>query len=281
MMSVRTVALVCALATLPAFAQSPAFEVVSIKPNREANPRNMRLQVAPGKFTAISTPLLALIRYAYEFPFNPSPRVIGVPDWAIREMFDVEAKAPAGAFPPSLSALEVKARMLPMLRRLLADYFRLDMRVAPKEMAVYALAVAPGGPKMQTSTAEKDCPTELTSETACHSFQGGIGRGLRGKAVSMKDLAGAIENWTDLPVVDRTGLTGLYDFQMEPWAPMALPPPPPDGIPPLRPSGDGDMRDPARPTLFVVLRRLGLDLKRDHGEVETYTVAHLERPPAN
>ena len=281
-MSVRTSALVCALLALPAAAQSPAFEVVSIKPNRGGDPRNMRVQIAPGKFSASSMPLLMLIRYAYEFPINPSPRVIGVPDWAIREVFDVEAKAPEGMFPPGLSAIEVKARMQPMLRRLLADYFRLDMRVAPKEMAVYALTVAPGGPKLQKAAIEeKDCPVDLADPASCHRFQGGIGRGLHGKAVDMQDLAGYIENWTDLPVVDRTGLEGLYAIETEGWAPMALPPPPPDNIPPLRPSGDGDMRDPGRPTLFVVLRRLGLDLKRDRAAVETFTVNRLEHPPAN
>ena len=281
-MSVRTGALVCALLAAPAFPQAPAFEVVSVKPNRTGDPRNMRLQVTPGKFAASSMPLRVLIVFAYELPMNPSPRVIGMPDWVNHEMFDVEAKAADAAFPPGLSALEVKARMQPMLRRLLADYFHLDMRVAPKEMGVYALTVAAGGPKLQKAAIEeKDCPTGPIDQSTCHRFQGGIGRGLHTNAANMTDLAAHIENWTDLPVVDRTGLDGLYAMDTEGWAPMALPPPPPDGIPPLRPSGDGDMRDPGRPTLFVLLHRLGLELKRDRGAVETYTVERIERPPAN
>jgi uncharacterized protein (TIGR03435 family) len=281
-MSVRNTVIVCALLAIPAAAQTPPFEIVSIKPNRTGDMRNFRLHVSPGKFSATAMPLRILLSYAYEFPVNPSARVSGIPDWTLRELYDVEAKAPATAFPAGLSAVEVKARMQPMLRRMLVDYFHLDMRVAMKEMPVYAVSVAGGGPKLQKAAMdEKDCPPDFSETSVCHRFLGGMGRGMHATAVSMKDLAAFIENWTDLPVVDRTRLDGLYAIETEGWVPMNLPPPPPDGIPPLRPSGDGDMHDPARPTIFVILRRFGLVLKRDRAPVETYTVERIERPAAN
>jgi len=120
----------------------------------------------------------------------------------------------------------------------------------------------------------------MSAET-CHQINGGMGRGLHAKAVTMADVAHHIENWTDLPVLDRTGLPGLYAIDTEGWIPMNLPPPPPTNIPAVRPNGDGDMSDPARPTLFVILRRLGLDLKKDKGPVETFTVEHIEKPAGN
>jgi len=101
----------------------------------------------------------------------------------------------------------------------------------------------------------------------------------------MQDLAGYIENWTDHPVVDRTGLIGLFAMDTEGWTPMRLPPPPPPGLPAPNPgappSGDGDMSDPARPTLVMVLRRLGLDLKQQKGPVVVYAIEQVERPTVN
>src|SRR5205814_8464350 len=57
--------------------------------------------------------------------------------------------------------------------------------------------------------------------TGCHQFQGGAGHGIRGCAVDMSDLALYVSNWTDLPVVDQTGLRELYTIQTEGWALLA------------------------------------------------------------
>jgi uncharacterized protein (TIGR03435 family) len=281
-MSVRTGLLACALLAIPAAAQPQAFEVVSVKPDKTGDPRQMRMQVLPGRLSASSLPLRVLVSYAYDFPMNPSSRVMGIPDWVNHETYDIEAKASEGAFPAGLSAAEVKARMQPLVRRMLADCFKLNMRVETKELPAYLLTVAPGGPKLEASAiAEKDCPVGPMSAATCHQINGGMGRGLHAKAIDMSDLAHHIENWTDLPVLDRTGLHGLYAIDTEGWVPMTLPPPPPTNIPAARPNGDGDMFDPGRPTIFVILRRVGLDLKKDRGPVETFTVEHIERPAAN
>lgn len=280
-MSVFRQALVCLLLCMPAVAQS--FEVVSIKPDASGDPRNIRMQVLPGgRVTATAIPPLILVAYAYDLPVNPSPRVSGVPDWAIRERYDVDAKAPEGAVPAGLAASEVRARIRPMIRELLAGRFKLAMRVEQKEMTVYALAVAGGGAKLQKSAlVEKDCVLDTAAPESCHHFMGGMGRGMHAKAVNMDDLARFIENWTDYPVVNRTSLDGLFAVETEGWTAMRLPPPPPDNVPAARPSGDGDMADPARPTIFAVLRKLGLELKQQKASMPVYTVEHMERPTAN
>ena len=277
--------LACVLLALPAAAQSPAFEVVSIKLNTTNDPRNMRMQVLPGgRLMATSLPLRLLLSYAYDVPVNPSERMTGVPEWTVHEMYDVEAKAPEGAVPAGLPANELRSRMQAMIRTLLADQFKLVVRTTTRDMPVYALTLAPGGPKMQKAEIdEKGCSADPGDPASCHGFTGGMGRGMHGKAVNMSDVARFIENWTDHPVIDRTGLDGLFAVDTEGWVPMRLPPPPPGGAPnpSARPSGDGDMSDPDRPTLFVILRKLGLDLKQHRGPVQTYVVEHIDHASAN
>jgi uncharacterized protein (TIGR03435 family) len=86
----------------------------------------------------------------------------------------------------------------------------------------------------------------------------------------MDDLAQYIENWTDLPVVNRTAVSGLFAVQTEGWIPLRLPPPPPGSQPAAR---FDDL-----PTIFTVLRELGLELKRQEAAVPVYTVERIERP---
>lgn len=280
----RKVVLICAAAVFPALAQSPAFEVISIKPNPSQDFRNMDRQMLPGgRFTATNLPLRLLFTLAYDVPINPSERISGLPQWAMEEKYDIDARAPEGAVPLGLSNREFQARMRLMLQSLLADRFQAKVRKETKEMTVYAVIVAKDGPKMKNGEiAEKDCAT-VTERPGCHQFNGGQGRGLHAKAVNMDDLAGYIENWTDHPVINRTGLDGLYAMDTEGWTPMRLPPPPVGNVPNAapRPNGDGDMSDPIRPTLFNVMQKLGLELKQQKGPVDIYIVEHLERPSVN
>src|SRR6266436_4765597 len=97
-MSVLCEAVVFLLLALAAIAQSQAFDVISIKVARSGDPRNMRMRVLPnGDLDASAAPVLLLLRYAYDVPVNPSPRLSGLPGW--RETYDIDAKAPAHAVP--------------------------------------------------------------------------------------------------------------------------------------------------------------------------------------
>jgi uncharacterized protein (TIGR03435 family) len=281
-MSVFCQAVLCLLVALPAAAQSQAFAKITIKPARSADPRNARVQVLPnGDLIASAVPVITLLSYAYDVPVNPSPRLSPLPDWTPREKYDIEAKAPANAIPPSLQDSEVRSRIQQMLRGLLADRFRLVMRVQNKTMSVYALTVASGGPKLQKSAiAEKDCTFDslwlwsATDPEACHNFVGGLGHPLNGKAIDMDDLVHYIGNWTDLPVVNRTALSGLFTVNTEGWTPMRLPPPPPNATPAVNPFA-------GLPTIFTVLGKVGLELKRQEDTLPVYTVEHIERPAAH
>jgi uncharacterized protein (TIGR03435 family) len=273
MMCVFWKAVVSLLVALPAVAQSQAFATITIKPGTSADPPHV--QVLPnGDLIARAVPVIRLLSGAYDVPVNASSRLSALPDWTVRERFDIEAKAPANAIPPGLQHSEIRSRIQPMIRGLLADRFGLVMRVENKTMSVYALTVASGGPKLQKSAiAEKDCAFNTGSEP-CHNFAGGLGHPLNAKAIDMDDLVHYVANWTDLPVVNRTELSGLFTVNTEGWVPMRLPPPPPNATPAANPFA-------GLPTIFTVLGELGLELKRQEDILPVYTVEHIERPAAN
>jgi uncharacterized protein (TIGR03435 family) len=129
-MSVFCQPLVYVLVALPAVAQSQAFATITIKPARSVDPRNAHVQLLPnGDLIASAVPVIALVSYAYDVPVNPSPRLSPLPNWTLTEKYDIEAKAPANATPSSLQDSEVRTRKQQMIRELLADGFKLVMRV--------------------------------------------------------------------------------------------------------------------------------------------------------
>jgi uncharacterized protein (TIGR03435 family) len=126
----------------------------------------------------------------------------------------------------------------------------------------------------------KDCTLD-TDREGCHNFIGGLGHPLHAKAIDMDDLAHYIGNWTDLPVVNRTAVSGLFAVHTEGWTAIRLSPPPPNAALSAQPSGDRDMSTPAFPTIFTVLGTLGLELKLQQATLPVYTVERIERPAAN
>ena len=274
-MSALRQAFVYLLVVLPAVAQSQAFATITVRPARSSDPRNARVRLLPdGDLIATAVPVIALVSYAYDVPVNPSPRLSPLPNWTLTEKYDIEAKAPPNATPPSFQDSEVRSRKQQMIREVLADRFKLVMRVENKTMSFYALTVAGGGPNLQkVAITEKECAFDAAPEE-CHSFAGGLGHPLNAKAIDMDDLVHYIGNWADLPVVNRTALNGLFTVNTEGWAPMRLPPPPPNATPVGNPFA-------SLPTIFTVLGKLGLELKRQEGILPVYTAERIERPAAN
>ena len=272
-MSAFRQAVICLLVSMPAVAQAQALETIVIKPALSADPRTMRVQVLPnGDLKAKAVSVITLLSYAYDVPANPSPRLSSLPDWAIRETYDIEANTRTALAARPQDA-EAQSQTKQMIRRLLADRFKLTMRVEHRRMPVYALTVSSSGPKFETSAlTAKDCIFDTDPE-GCHNFVNGFGHPLDAKAVSMDDLAYDIENWTDLPVVNRTQLSGLFTVYTGGWLPMRLPPPPPNAT--------SNVNFAALPTIFTVLGKLGLELHKQEDVLPVYTVERIERPPAN
>ena len=128
-MSYSCKAVVYLLLALPAVAHSQAFAKITIRPASSADPRNMRMQVLPnGDLIANAVPVIMLLSYAYDVPVDPSPRLSPLPDWTIRESYDIEGKGIANAITPSLQGSDSRSRIQQKIRGLLADRFRLAMR---------------------------------------------------------------------------------------------------------------------------------------------------------
>jgi bla regulator protein BlaR1 len=259
-----------------------AFEVASVKPNKSQDWRrsSKRLQFTPGGgFIAVNLPLDGIIGIAYNVS-GLTDRLSGGPDWIHAEKYDIDATAEQDAIPAGSSAKIRSEKMRLMLQALLVDRFKLAIRREMKERPVYALVVAKNGPKLQkANTDENSCALDSNNDTtSCHLIFGGEGRGLHGSAVDMSDLALSVSDWSDRPVIDRTGLRGLFNIQTEGWAPLRSRGPLPGEGPSAEESASADL---SRPTLVMILQRLGLKLESQRAPVESFVIEHVERPTEN
>jgi uncharacterized protein (TIGR03435 family) len=181
---------------------------------------------------------------------------ISGPEWIKTTGFNIEAKVPRGA---------TKEQLKPMLQTLLAERFHLAVHRETRDLPVFALVIAKNGPKL---TAAKDLE------------DGGGGFGpWRGNPrwvatnVTMRGLAEFLSPLLERPVIDLTGIVGIYDFTLY-WAaeyPMVRVAP--------RVSGAEETPDPA-PTIFqAVQEQLGLKLEPRPAPIEILVIDHAEKIP--
>ncbi len=245
-------------ATRPSFAE---FEVASIKPSPPGTAGRWIKMQSAHEFTAKNHALKTLIAAAY----NLNPKAIsGGPAWVDSEHYDIVAKAPS-AVRPSLD------EQMTMLRRLLADRFQLTFHREQKELNVYELTVAKGGPKLKESIVSPDAspegPPPLIFVVSPQLIR------LPGRNATMGDLASVMQRAAlDYPVVDKTGLTARYDFDLE-------------FTPDETVFGGVFGRaadDSAKPDLtHAISQQLGLRLQATRGPVEALVIDHVARPSEN
>jgi uncharacterized protein (TIGR03435 family) len=255
----RTVLLVAAGSGL--WAQPPfKFDVATVKPNSTDDHRIMMRFGGRTNATGVNLKLLMTIAYdVRDF------QIVGGPGWIATERFDIVAKA-EGA-PDQLTPEQFR----PMLASLIEDRFQLKIHRETKEMPVYALVVAKNGLKLKANAGE---PGPMLR----------MGRGqLSGMKIPMKMLLQQLAQQLGRPVVDKTGLTGEYDFTLT-WTPQlgeggagfGSGPPGPGGFegpPPVDPNG---------PSIFsAVQEQLGLKLESEKGPVEVVVVDRVEKPTEN
>ena len=265
------------LAGIALWATPQSFEVASVKPNRSGSERAPSQILPGGRFTATNNTVRDLILNAYGLFASPD-RLPGGPSWIDSERYDIDARAEAGAIPPGTPPKILWEKTRLMLRALLADRFHLAIRSETKEMPIYELTVAAGGIKLQKSI--RDCDA---SPTACHGASGGP-RQLTFLGVDMYDIALILTSRVGRPVVDKTGLPGIFDLTLQ-WNPFA------DRIQPLeapeKPAGtnpkEGGSRDLSTlPSLGTALeQQAGLKLVSKKGPVEVFVIERIERPVEN
>ena len=264
---------------IPAPAQTtPAFEVASVKLDKTAH--EPRFQVLPsGRVSVVGYSLRMLIALSHNIPFqSPAERIFGGPDWVRSETYDIEAIPGAGAFGTEMTPQARDEKIRLMLGRLLEDRFHLRIKQSTKEMPIYTVLVAKGGLKLQPSKlSENDCDS-AEIRPPCHQLIGGQGRGLHAKAATVEDMAKFIEHWSDRPIIDRTGMTTLFEVDTVGWTPLTPRLPSPDAA---TSAEDQVIADPTRRTLFSIMDGLGLKLEPTKGLVSVYVIEDAERPAEN
>jgi bla regulator protein blaR1 len=251
------------------------FEAASIK-HRESSEGVRGFQVLPsGRLHMQNLPLRAIIGVAYGLPFQGPSRISGGPNWIYSDTFDIEATAEKGAIPEHASVAVREAKAREMLRGLLADRFKLNLRIDMKESPVYTLTVAKGGLKLKKADfQENNCPEDESNGKGCHRLSGGQGRGLHGAAINPADIAQFVSNWSDRPILDKTGITELYKIDTDGWAPLV------QFGPPTSDEAKAES-DPSRPSLFSILEQVGLKVEARRAPVEIYVVERAEKPSEN
>jgi len=226
---------------------TPQFDVASIKENRGTDTGGTMQPMPDGGIRSVHMPAVALVRYAYELA---NYQLAGVPDWARNTYYDINAKPAAQVTPQQTRA---------MFRGLLADRFKMTAHRESRAFDGFALVPSRSnsfGPNLKRSTV--DCETDFASEPTCRQgiFIPGrlalIGRPIEG-------LRLIVEEFTNVPVVDETGISWNVDLDLR-WTRD------------IAPSGDL----PALPT--ALQEQLGLRLDKRRVAREVLVIDHLEKP---
>lgn len=261
----------------PTMAQTQ-FASASITPSTSGQgaPTGMRLQPGGG-FSATNVTLKQLIEFAYaRHPFDRR-EIVGGPAWVDSDRFDVTAKA---ASEHVVEADGATRQTWAMLASLLAERFKLTVREEPRERQVYGLLLGSPdgglGPKLKRS--DVDCGAVMRGEAKVPAGQGppcGLktppGR-LFANTFTLPAIASFLSRFLDRPVIDRTGLTGRFDVEIEAAEIKA----PPDYKP--GPSDIGLPPAPGTPLSTALREQLGLKLERQTGYIPVLVIEEAHRP---
>jgi len=278
------------LANVPGAPVDPntRFDVASVKPLAD-NGGPVLMRMLPGRFES-QVPIGVLLRQALQ---KPDYQIVGIPGWIDAERYAIVAKPPDGVPPSAISV---------MLANLLKDRFQLATHLETRELPIFNLVMARPdgrfGPNLKATSAEcqaliaervaaarrGDPPPPLPTsfpapnELLPCSFQRTPVGVLDGTGRSIAQLIPTLADLVARPVIDKTELTGLYDFTMK-YAPepgrvagMLRAVAPPAGTPP-------PPVDPDAPSLSVALQeQLGLKLETARAPVEVVVIDKIEKP---
>ena len=215
----------------------PRFEVASIRPSPSGAGGTTVYNPTPDRFAADSITTRTLIAFAWDLRVF---QVSGGPGWLDSERYDVVAK------PEGDAAVE---RVRRMVRSLLAERFQLQVHQAAREMPIFTLEIAKGGPKIR-----------VASPGSGPEIRGPHGH-LTARRITAEMLARLLANELARPVVNRTGIDGAFDADLE-WTPE-------------------QDTDPG-PSIFTAIEeQLGLKLESKRAPVDVLIVDRVERPSAN
>jgi uncharacterized protein (TIGR03435 family) len=275
-----------------------AFNSAAVTLNKSAT-QDVSMNVTPagGLLSGTNARLISYIYFAYNITGNQFQLLMPqLPKWLINDHFDIQARANGN---PS------KDQMRLMMQSLLADRFKLAVHYETRRLPVFALVLAkPGrtGPQLQPHPENSTCSTPLSQSSAgvasaptaivagglptvCGSIEGmpstpsgRLRAGARGVPIGLlASTLGQMGN-LDRAVLDRTGLSGNFDFTFE-WSPQFHGPGTPQEVLPVAANAHSGQ---AGPTFQQDLQeQLGLNLEPEEGPVEVLIIDHIEKPTEN
>jgi uncharacterized protein (TIGR03435 family) len=270
-------AVIAAIATAPlAIAQTappaagsaptPTFDVASIRENttHDQHTHNSIYNTwSNSRFTATNLPLKMLLQWTFDIPES---RIYGAPAWLDSTTYDIEAKSDPSV-DEQLASMEpgqARSQKMAMLQALLAQRFQLVTHTETRDLPVFDLVLAKGGPKFK--------PSDANGTTISQSGGSGIHRiHVQGSDNTVELLARELAQAAGRIVIDKTGLAGRYDLTLR-WTPDDAPPPLLNGAPDPNPP----------PGLFTAIQeQLGLRLEPGKGPVPILVIDHIEHPSEN
>lgn len=232
--------------------KAPAYEVISISPNKSAAQLS-GWRSAPDGIVLTNAPLSWLLRSAYNI--ISEDQLSGLPGWVDSDHFDIQARmdAETAAAWKNLTSKQKTEQQQLLLQALLADRCQLKIHHETKQLPVYDLVIAKGGLKM------KEVDPTATGRTWMDSGHFGADAG------TIDSLLSSLSDEVGRVVIDKTGL-GEKKFEIKlTWTPDEE-------------QGGVD----AGLSLFPALEeQLGLKLVPSHGPVETVVIDHMEKPSPN
>lgn len=225
----------------------PGFEVAAIRPSDPAAEGNT-IDFEGQRFIVRNMKVSTLIQFAYGLH---KEQIVNAPEW-VTEKFDVNGT-------PDTPGMPSLPQMQSMVQKLLVGRFGFKFHREQKELSTYAIAAAKGGIKLTATTDTKVEGPTMHLDGGAHRMSGQFTR------VTMEDLALCLQGMADRPVVNQTGLVGLFNFSLA-WNPDL--------------SFDGESSDV--PALGTAMReQLGLKLDAKKAPVSVVVVDALTRPTDN
>ena len=261
-------------------AQAPIVEEPNYKPTLTFDIATIRLAPPPdanfhvsvsspphsSRFDATNLPVKALLQIAYGF----DAPVVGAPEWINTTLYNVQARSDeaADARLAKITDNEVRLEKRNAIRMLLADRLGLKMHTEVRNSSIYNLVVGKGGVKMQVAPAPppppvgEAPPAPPPANIQAHGSQHGLE--FVGTNAPMRAVSGALSAMVEAPVMDKTGLFGIYNFTVQfgrEWS----------------------ARDPESwPSIFTAVQeQLGLKLEGVHESMPNLVVDHITKPTEN
>ena len=228
---------------------NPDFLVAAIKPSDPNTSREGWSFESDGRhITCFNATLSDIIAMAYGIH---SKQIVSTPEWFTKDRFDISGT-------PDLPGIPNNKQIQQMYQKLLANRFHLAVHHETRQMPIYAMTVAKGGPTLAFAD-----PKETRSNTGS---SGGSGfRSLKFMNISMAELALNLSFYEDRPIIDQTSLPGRYDFALK-WT--------------YDISMESESGMPL--SLFTAIKeQLGLRLDAVKGPAPVLVVDQIEHPTAN